>query len=108
MRELIAKDILYARLSSGRIEKRKIVRVTASQAITGDSFRIHRKPVKGVDGVYYRSLSGSMYELETSQLKREYERQSLKHDAKLLAANIEYNRLSNEKIGELVNFLQAL
>lgn len=32
MRELIAKDILYVRLSSGRIEKRKIVRVTASQA----------------------------------------------------------------------------
>lgn len=108
MRELIAKDILYARLSSGRIEKRKIVRVTPSQAVTGDSFRIHRKPIQGIGGAYYKSLSGSMYELETPQLKREYERQSLKHDAKLLVANIEYNRLSNEKIGELVNFLQAL
>lgn len=74
MRELIAKDILYARLSSGRIVKRKIVRVTLRHAVTGSGFRMYRTPISSN---YYKSLSGIIYKLENNLIRAEYEKQIL-------------------------------
>ena len=109
MRELQVGDIIYTRLSDGRILRRKIARVTRSQGVAVDGFRIDRTP-KGErkHGYFYVSWCRIKYTLETPNIKAEYERQTARFEAMELINNIQFNKLSTDKIRHLVNCLQQL
>lgn len=109
MRELKVGDIIYTRISDGRILRRKIARVTRSQGVAVDGFRINRTPLgEKKHGYFYVSWCGAKYTLETPNIKAEYERQMAKIEATELIDNLQFNKLSTDKINQLVGFLQTL